>query len=204
LLVDSNSLPRYSRSGAPDTLTGYNFLDQAVDAIVAAKFLATLPFVDSDRIVLVGHAYGGSAALRAVSPNAMSSSPVSNSPERIPAFAGVVAWHPYCPEAPGGFDAPVLVLIGARDSNQPVHACKSLSTRATTELSVQTRTFDTAGHNYDVEWMPEYDSTATEESYKEIRKFLKERVRINHLSTVTRELQSNEKETVLRGDSDDE
>ncbi len=71
LVVDSNSAPWSLRAGSLDTTSGYNHLDQAVDALAAKAYLTTRPDVDTQRIVLLGHAYGGTALLRAVSADRM-------------------------------------------------------------------------------------------------------------------------------------
>ena len=108
LLIDSNSLPRSTRRGAPDTATGYNFIDQAEDAIAGVKYLSTLPWIDGNRIAMVGHAYGGSASLRAIVPNEGS----FYTGEMIN-VSGVVAWHPFCPDSGETFDAASITSVAS-------------------------------------------------------------------------------------------
>jgi dienelactone hydrolase len=98
--------------------------DRVEDALAARRFLSSLPFVDADRIGLVGWSHGGFTALLTWARD-------QAVPGRGP-FAAVVAWYPYCPAgdlAAGG--PPLLILIGDRDDWTPSPRCESYLVRAT-------------------------------------------------------------------------
>jgi dienelactone hydrolase len=96
-------------------------IDMVMDAYGALLHLATLPFVDADRIALVGYAFGGSVALSAVA---------FDGPERLfdRQFSTAVAYYPSCPER-AAVGVPTIVLIGERDEWAPVRACREMMAR---------------------------------------------------------------------------
>ena len=98
-------------------------VDVVMDAYGALMHLASLPFIDPDRIALVGYSYGGGVALSAV---------VFDGPERLfeRQFAAAVAYHPWCPDKLA-VSVPTLILIGEQDEWAPARACRAMMARRT-------------------------------------------------------------------------
>lgn len=150
------------------------------DAFAALRYLRTLPFVDRERIFLVGQSNGGSVALLAAEYGAARR---FNGP--APGFAGVVALYPWC-GALGSTDfrleAPALVLVGGQDDWTPPDEC--LRFRSTGE-AVETRLFENAAHSFDVlaprhryrGYLLGYDHEATVESRRLMVAFFNQQAR---------------------------
>jgi dienelactone hydrolase len=96
-------------------------VDMVMDAYGALLHLAALPFVDADRIALVGYSFGGSVALSAVA---------FDGPERLfnRKFTTAIAYYPSCPERVA-VGVPTVILIGERDEWTPVRACREMMAR---------------------------------------------------------------------------
>lgn len=86
---------------------------QAIDAYRAADRLAREPFVDADRMALLGRSAGGSAALMDAERGNAFAAP------RPRAFRAAIALDPDCSVASGVMTMPTLVLIGQRDAGEP-------------------------------------------------------------------------------------
>lgn len=174
LLVDSNSAPPEVRSGTSgETLTNYDFTDQAADGLGAVAFLSSLPDVRGKSIFMVGHAYGGSAVLRASSKAIMAPRMSGRYPQLRNVLTAAVAWHPSCPERLQGIGVPLLVITGSDDKLNSFHACKVMDVDVLPGVDEPVHaTFDGSGHNFDVDWLAEYDADATEAAYDRIARFL--------------------------------
>ena len=98
-------------------------VDVVMDAYGALLHLATLPFVDPDRIALVGYSYGAAVALSAVA---------FDGPERLfdRQFAAAVAYYPWCPDR-AAVGVPTLILIGELDDWAPARACRNMMAKRT-------------------------------------------------------------------------
>lgn len=96
-------------------------VDVVMDAYGALLHLASLPFVDPDRIALVGYSYGAGIALSAVA---------FDGPERLfdRQFTAAVAYSPWCPEKLA-VGVPTLILMGERDEWAPPRACEAMMAR---------------------------------------------------------------------------
>lgn len=178
LLVDSNSVARKVRDGyGPTTLTGYDELDQAVDALSAAAYLKALPAVDEESVIIVGHAFGGSAALRATSRSVMATR--GDAIDRLKPFPAlaVVVWHPACPTELLDIQVPVIIIMGTEDNLNSSRACRAMHAvpiGAAPQPSLQF--IQGAGHNFDVAWFTEYDPLATSRAYKMLKSFMERHV----------------------------
>jgi dienelactone hydrolase len=98
-------------------------VDGVMDAYGALLHLATLPFIDPDRIALVGYSFGASIALSAVE---------FDGPERLfdRQFIAAIAYYPYCPEKLA-VSVPTVILAGALDDWSPVRFCQQMMGRRT-------------------------------------------------------------------------
>ena len=98
-------------------------VDVVMDAYGALLHLAELPFLDPDRVALVGYSYGGSMALSAVA---------FDGPERLfdRQFRVAVAYSPTCPDSlPVAVGVPTLILTGALDEWAPPRFCQRMMAR---------------------------------------------------------------------------
>ena len=100
---------------------------QIRDAYAAFDHLASLPFVDGDRIGLVGLSLGGGTALRLAQRHFVDHRAESGRGT----YAALVAYYPWCePSSAYALDRPVLILAGAEDDWTPAYRCVALHARA--------------------------------------------------------------------------
>jgi dienelactone hydrolase len=113
LTVDSLG-PRHSSSEC-----GHFFIGQVIDAYAALRYLSQQPFVDPDRIAVLGNSMGGSSASYAVERGAI---------EKMFArrFRGAIAYYPWCRGHSAIMSAPTLILIGEADDWNPAAACREM------------------------------------------------------------------------------
>ena len=172
LLIDSDSVAHAGR-GQIQSINDYSFQHQSRDAVTAHAYLAKLPFVDEDRIVLVGYAYGGSSALRGLFPT--SSGEVK---PKIP-FAAIVAWHPHCPDELRQVRVPLMVIAAGKDTmNWTSRRCKAMVRVGPAAEKFELLIFPEAGHNFDAWFERNYDAGATKLAYERLAGFLSK-----HLTT---------------------
>jgi dienelactone hydrolase len=91
-------------------------VDRVVDAYGALLYLARLPFIDADRIAVLGYSQGAIVALSAVELNGIETLFDHR-------FRAAVAYYPYCSNALAA-SAPTLILIGELDDWTPAEACR--------------------------------------------------------------------------------
>lgn len=92
---------------------------RSLDAHGALSFLQQLPFVDADRVGLIGWSHGGIAALGAVAKSGITS--------RLPnLFKAVIAFYPYCILG-RTYENPVLILVGEKDDWASPSVCQTLA-----------------------------------------------------------------------------
>ncbi len=115
-------------------------LKRVFDAYGALAYLQELPYVEPDRIGLIGWSHGAIAALEAVHNEAITT-PL---PQR---FRAAVAFYPYCPTY-HDFDLPVLILIGEADDWTPARLCEVLQSRNGDSLDLVI--YPGAYHSFDV------------------------------------------------------
>lgn len=156
LLVDSLG-PRGVESVCQGARGGVNFMRGVKDGLQAARHLKTLDFVDKQRIALAGFSWGGMVGTLA------SSQLWGNTLGDGERFAAVVAFYPGCHTirpsngAPYGIvnediDRPLLVLMGARDTETPPSDCvPKLEAAQATGAPVTWHVYPGATHCWDCE-----------------------------------------------------
>ncbi len=92
-------------------------VDRVADAYGALAWLAGQPFIDPERIALLGYSQGAIVALSAVS---------SGGEEALydRHFRAAIAYYPHCHAFNGTVSVPTLILIGALDDWTPAEACQ--------------------------------------------------------------------------------
>jgi dienelactone hydrolase len=114
LTVDSHG-PRGIQSSCDSASADFAF-----DGYRALKYLVQRPFVDPDRVAIVGFSQGGRIALNSVERGAVEQS----SPDK---FRAAIAFYPSCLGIKGNMTIPTLVLIGELDDLTPATACRDLA-----------------------------------------------------------------------------
>jgi len=95
-------------------------VDLALDAYGTLDFLAAQPFVDPARVIVLGFAQGGTAALGLASPSGYAQ---GVSPYR---FIAVIAYSPHCYPGFATVTVPTLILTGEVDSWNPAVECEAM------------------------------------------------------------------------------
>jgi dienelactone hydrolase len=155
---------------------GQLFIDQALDAYAALKFLSQQPFVDRSRIALLGRSMGGSSALTAVERGSIE----RRFPER---FAAAIAYYPSCRGYLPTWIAPTMILIGEADDLNPAEACRGMTALPHREgAQLDLTVYPGAYHAFDVrEFQPgihvrghwfEYNEPAATDAWEKVRAFL--------------------------------
>lgn len=120
LVVDSYG-PRNITDGCTGTQAGVS-VDLVMDAYGALLHLATLPFIDAERIAVVGYSKGATAVLAAV---------LFDGPERLfdRGFRAAVAYSPACEGAVGDLGVPTLIFSAGLDEMNPPKWCRTIMER---------------------------------------------------------------------------
>jgi dienelactone hydrolase len=120
LIVDSFG-PRRITDGCQ---TGLKYTSvQMEDAYAAFDHLASLPFVDVERIGFVGQSLGGSTALYLAQKYSVN----LRTRQGLPTYEALVAYYPWC-ETSWAYTLvrPALILIGDKDDWTPASRCVPL------------------------------------------------------------------------------
>ena len=143
-------------------------VDRVRDAYGALDYLASLPFVDADRVAVMGFSQGAMVALSAVRQDV-----VGTLSDRR--FRTAVAYYPWCLEQT--FAVPALVLIGELDDWTPASVCRAAMARRPAD-GPQARlvVYPGARHGFNFPWPGptmvlghrlEYDDAATRAAWEE-------------------------------------
>jgi len=116
---------------------------RAQDAYDAKAYLMELPFVDKQKIGLIGWSHGGSAALYVVD----DLTPIE---KRESPFQCAVLFYPYCFSITN-LNAPLLILIGQKDDWVPQSLCKTLNIANKSQFDIAFKIYENAGHCFDWE-----------------------------------------------------
>ena len=140
LVVDSLT-PRgqkYICDGRVGSVSPWN---RALDAFGAKKYLSNLPFVDPNRIAVVGASHGGMAVLEIIKQSTSENIPISP-------FRAAVAFYPLCGE-PELLNTPTLVMIGGADKWTPAEQCIQYLQKLEQPHEMTLRVFPDAHHLFD-------------------------------------------------------
>lgn len=198
LLLDSLG-PRSVDTVCMGPRAGVHFFRGTLDTLQAARHLASLPFVDKERIALAGYSWG---AMNAV----MSSSRTYGEAlaEGGPRFGAAVAFYPGCfsIQPPTGapyeiarsdIDRPLLVLMGDEDTETPAAECLSrLEAAKAAGAPVSWHVYPKATHCWDCKHLDgfrkvdsrgnqvqyRYDEATTKDSQRRMFEFLDETLKI--------------------------
>jgi len=146
---------------------------RVTDAYDAQHYLTGLPFVDSKRIAIMGWSNGGITTLNALYP------------KRDDQFHVAVAMYPSCRKSLADLNAPLLVLIGAKDDWTPAKSCLAMIPSGKSNYEVALRVYPEAYHAFDMIGKPrkvkgsrgsshhlEHNPDAEKDSIVMVREFL--------------------------------
>jgi dienelactone hydrolase len=176
-VVDSFS-PRGARNacqGGPPSVAA-----AARDATDALAHLKTLPFVDGERVALIGWSHGAAATLVATG---IYGHP-SFGPGSTLVFAAAVAYYPDCFFFDGRTETPTLLLLAGRDDWTPPAQCLHNADVARGRgTPVSWEVYPQAQHAFDrplaapyLGHVMAYDANAAAASREAVRRFLAERL----------------------------
>lgn len=179
LVVDSFS-PRGFYGGVCGDSSKIGFKTRAQDAYGGLKYLQELPYVDPNRIALIGWSHGAISALEAVNGVYQEYFPQ----EKNRRFRAVVAFYPVCSYVahPRSFNVDVLLMIGDRDDWALPMECESMIKGSEPgSRPVDYVVYPGATHSFDVNQPSknykghylEYNPGATEDSIQKTMQFLK-------------------------------
>lgn len=147
--------------------------DAGRDAIAAASWLRSQPYVDAKRITALGWSFGGGAVLSVLSTHRLD--------ELI--FTRAVVYYPYCQiVTPWSHRMPVLVLRGGADTVAPHHLCEFALDGSSKTGRVKVISYPGAHHAFDLSELPPkmnyqfgtigYDPKAAAAAWEEVKRFL--------------------------------
>ena len=170
LVIDSNSAPSRNRE---QSIGSYLDSEQAQDAHQGRTYLAGLRYVDSWRIGVVGWSKGGAAALAAVSNHRSEYRGKWYGVEKEGLFAAAVALYPSCFPELNDLSAPLLLLIGARDTTVSARYCQEMLRKVSSTHDVRLKVYPEAGHGFEGPWSGwSREGSAASDSRLRIQQFL--------------------------------
>jgi len=165
---------------------GVPFHIRAQDAYDAKSYLSGLPFVDRTRIAGMGWSHGGLTTLASVSKSnyATSAAFVTTNlepPKQGGPFRAAIAFYPFCLGQLDDSNAPLLILIGERDTWCPAALCQMKMPSGKTANEVILKIYPGAYHAFDWEGVDLvrlqrhrllYNPEALADSIVQVREFL--------------------------------
>jgi dienelactone hydrolase len=145
---------------------------RAQDAYDAKAYLMELPFVNKQKIGLVGWSHGAMAALSVVD----DSTPIEN---RKSPFQCAVLFYPYC-SGLNNLNAPLLILVGEKDDWCPPSTCKPIVASNNSQFEITLKIYENATHAFDWDGLDteyeghilKYNPEATKDAVSQVQKFL--------------------------------
>jgi len=159
---------------------GPTMLDADADAFGALRYLRSLPFVDGERVGVIGFSFGGGAALLA----SRAGYQWLRTPEK--GFRAAVAFYPPCELAGTDTTTPLLMLLAGADDWTPPSLCITIGKILERERTpVRWMVYPNAPHGFDQPGPPRtylghymaYDASATADAQRQVRQFLAEFLR---------------------------
>jgi dienelactone hydrolase len=145
---------------------------RAQDAHDARSYLGGLPFVDRNRIAVMGWSHGGWTTLHTISEKIRIE-------KRGDPFQAAVAFYPYCSISLEDLRGPLLILIGERDDWCPAAMCSNRMPSRKTANEVILKIYPGAYHGFD--WKGKdfsykghrflYDPAATNDAIVQVQNF---------------------------------
>lgn len=179
LVVDSFSAPgratNVCRVGRNPTMQ-----EVAADAFGALRFLRAQPFVDPQRVGVMGWSYGGGASLAASRAEYRRLADALVATESK-GFQAAVAFYPPCQLAGMDTEIPLLMLLGGADDWTRPERCISVGERLQRDKRpVRWVVYPSALHGFDQPGPPRtslghhiaYDGSATADARNQVRQFL--------------------------------
>lgn len=151
----------------------------AWDAVGALTYLRAQPYVDAERIAVMGWSYGAMAALDASRANFIQMAGGR-------AFRAAVPFYPHCSYLSFDTAIPVLLLLGGSDDWTPAGACVERATALARDgRVVRWQVYPGASHGFDQAELGNrtvvvlghhlrYDPSATSDAERQVRTFLAE------------------------------
>ncbi len=148
-------------------------LARVKDAYDAKDFLAELPFVDRNRIALLGWSLGGSTSLYVLLKQ------IKPQSKETP-FKAAIAFYPYCDMPLYNLNAPLLILTGESDDLHQAKWCTEMMPSEQPDLEIILKVYPGAYHDFDWEGMDElyeghrllYDPIAAQDAINQVKSFL--------------------------------
>lgn len=147
---------------------------RAKDAHAAKIYLSVLPYVDVDRIAVMGMSHGGWTTLSAIENSYL------DGDVRAKPFRAAVALYPWCESPLYRLDAPLLILIGDADDWTFAFRCQRMEVKDPGPHEVMLKVYPGATHGFDVDQPDQevlghkirYDAEAARDAVDRIRRFL--------------------------------
>lgn len=177
------TIDRHAPRGLKNTCRSGPPFDVRFDAYRALDFLVRQPFIDPQRVFVVGFSQGGMLAL----------SSIERGPEQLLSankFRAAIAFYPTCRFVRGPLTAPALILIGEKDDWAPPDDCRKLvegedeigMSREKGGPAIRLVVYPGAYHGFDHTGLPPirylghqlgYDKSAADQSRDALRDFLR-------------------------------
>ncbi len=153
--------------------------DRVGDAFGALDWLAQQPFIDPNRVGVLGFSQGATIAAYVVSSTAV----IEGYHRR---FAAAIAYYPACSPSLANVLAPTLVLVGEKDDWSPAATCRDMGVRHGSDpIPEQVVILPGASHGFDVAALAnhpleqyghhlEYSQTADDTAFNKVMAFLAE------------------------------
>ena len=114
---------------------------RAPDAHDAKSYLAEQPYVDKNRIAVIGWSHGAGSILKSID--------AEYSDNRGNPFGAAIAFYPYCYFSLENIKSPLLILIGEGDNICPAELCKLIMATKPTKPEAILKIYPNAGHGFD-------------------------------------------------------
>lgn len=174
-IVDSFG-PRWISNACGSKQGSIGYKDRATDAYSAKLYLSSLPFVDPEKIAVIGWSMGGGGVLQAIDPVMEDLLP----PEYKSPFKAAISFYPYCFNWLDNLSAPILILAAGKDNWTPADYCENRMPKTKTRHEVKLKIYKDAYHCFDCSGEDKvymghilrYNGKATKDSTIQVKEFL--------------------------------